>query len=302
VDKEHDLVADLPTLTAMDARDALRVPGYVAEELVGFGTSGEVWRGRSLLTDTAVALKLLAVDDIGDGSRLRRQAARLSAVDHPHLLRIREVVVAARSSVLVLDYAAGGSLAVLLRRRGRLRPGEVVTVLAPVAAALAHVHGAGLSHGAVTPPNILFTVDGRPMLADLGIAELVGARPDPETAPGCLDPAVAAGAPPGPASDVFMLAAVAVHALTGTLARPGADPGRARGVDGDARLAGLDATMPAALVRVLRRALSPVLDERGTAAELALDLRHACQPEPVRLVGDTSTGHPARAAAGTTTA
>ena len=49
----------------------------------------------------------------------------------------------ATAAVLVLDLADGGSLADLLAVRGRLTPGEVITALAPVAAALAYLHGAG---------------------------------------------------------------------------------------------------------------------------------------------------------------
>jgi hypothetical protein len=43
----------------------------------------------------------------------------------------------------VLDHARGGSLAALLSRRGRLTPGEVVTIAAPLAQALAAAHAAG---------------------------------------------------------------------------------------------------------------------------------------------------------------
>jgi hypothetical protein len=40
---------------------------------------------------------------------------------------------------------------------------------------------------------------------------------------------------------------------------------------------------PEELVRVVRRGLSPEPHQRGSAASFALDLRHACRPEPVRL-------------------
>jgi hypothetical protein len=274
----------------MDARDAWRVPGYVAEELVGFGAAGEVWRGRSLRTGATVALKRLALGDIGDGSRLRRQVALLGTVEHPHLLGVRAVVVAAGAGVLVLEYAAGGSLAVLLRRRGRLRPGEVVSVLAPVAAALACAHAAGLSHGAVTPPNVLFTVDGRPVLADLGVAALAVARPGRESAfPG---PAASQGSPPGPADDVLRLAVMAGYALTGRPSEPDS-AGGAPGTAVRAQLAGLDPAVPPGLVRALCRALSVSPADRGTAADLALGLRASCQPEPVRLADTGPTRQPA---------
>lgn len=286
----------------MDEHTTWTIPGYVAEELIGFGASGEVWRGRSVDSGDAVALKRLREPAAGGGlrepaaggaARLRREAALLAALDHPHLLGVRAVVEADGTAVLVLDYAAGGSLAMLLRARGRLSPGEVVTVLAPVAAAVAHAHGEGLVHGDVTPANVLFRADGRPLLADLGVARLVGERHDPQSTPEYVDPAVAAGAAPGPASDVFMLAAVALHALTGAPPWSAGSPEEALAQAAAGRLPDLRtlvAAAPEQLVGPLCRALAPRPEDRGTAAELALDLRHGCRPEPVLPVGSGIAG------------
>ena len=116
---------------------------------------------------------------------------------------------------LVLELLAGGSLAGLLARRGRLRPGEVVTAIAPVAAALAHAHGNGVVHGDLSPGNIVFTAEGRPVLTDLGVARVLGEAAAAEVTPPYVDPTVARGGAPGPASDVFGVAAAAFHALTG---------------------------------------------------------------------------------------
>lgn len=263
-----------------------RIPGYAADELIGFGAAGEVWRGRDLVSGEVVALKRLRVPDDDGHARLRREAALLAALDHPHLLRLRDAVRTDDRWVLVLDYAAGASLASLLLDRGRLRPGEVVTALSPLAAALAYAHGEGLVHGDVTPANVLFTGDGRPLLADLGIARVVCDDDPARATPEYADPAVAAGAAPGPATDVFAVAAIAFHALTGEPPWPGESPEEslylaASGDVPDVSARAPDA--PAALLRVVQRALSAEPAHRGSAAELALELRHACTPEPVEL-------------------
>jgi eukaryotic-like serine/threonine-protein kinase len=276
----------------MDERATWVVPGYVAEELIGFGATGEVWRGRATDTAETVALKRLRAGATDHARRrLEREAALLATIDHPHLLRVRELVSTGEETVLVLDHAAGGSLATLLRRRGRLRPGEVVTVLAPVAAALAYAHDQGLVHGDVSAANVLFTAEGRPMLADLGVARALGERDEPSCTPDYLDPAVAAGAVPGPASDVFMVAAVAVHALTGAPPWRADSPQQATALAAAGRvpeLSGLLPDGPESLTRAVQRALSASPAERGTATDLALDMGHACRPEPVRLCGPSS--------------
>ena len=45
-------------------------------------------------------------------------------------------------------------------------------MLGPVAEALAAVHGRGLVHGSVTPDNVLFTHDGRPLLSDTALNQI----------------------------------------------------------------------------------------------------------------------------------
>jgi hypothetical protein len=263
-----------------------RIPGYEADELIGFGASGEVWRGRDTVSGEAVALKRLHVPDAERNARLGREASLLAALDHPHLLRLREAVRTGESWVLVVDLAAGGSLAALLRDRDRLRPGEVVTALAPLAAALAYAHSQGLVHGDVTPANVLFTAEGRPLLADLGVARVVCDEDPVHVTPEYADPAVAAGAVPGPASDVFAVAAVGFHALTGRPPWLGSSAPETLFVAAAGELPDLRELAPDApdlLLRVLGRALSAEPASRGSAAELALDLRHACTPEAVEL-------------------
>ncbi len=273
------------------------VPGYLLDRMLGRGGSGEVWRARPRGGGTPVAVKVLAA---GDAERQAREAALLGALDHPHLVRLHEVVHQPRRGgpprvALVLDLLEGGSLAALLARRGRLRPGEVVTALAPVAAALARAHEEGVVHGDLSPGNVVFTAEGRPVLTDLGVARVLGEEAAGEVTPAYVDPAVARGGAPGPASDVFGVAAAAFHALTGVAPWNAATPADTLAVAAAGELpdlAELAPDAPPALLEVVARGLSADPHARGSAAAFALDLRHACRPEPVRLSrgGDDDAG------------
>lgn len=212
--------------------------GYELGELLGFGTCGEVWSGREVATGEPVAVKRLR-DDLDAGAVVGR-LHRL-VVDSQHVVPVRAVLSGPGGVALVTALAAGGSLATLLRLRGRLSAGEAVTVVLPLAQTLAELHAKGIVHGAVSPSNILFTANGRPMLADLGLAELLGAAGPPGSAaasraPGTDGAPGAAGAPgteavsgaagaaravgppaglAGPAEDVRALAQVCVRSLRG---------------------------------------------------------------------------------------
>ncbi|TQN43525.1 serine/threonine protein kinase [Blastococcus colisei] len=267
------------------------VPGYTLETLLGRGGSGEVWRAAPRRGGEPVAVKVLVA---GDPERQAREAALLGGLDHPHLVRLIEVVHqpqrgGATRVALVLELLAGGSLAALLARRGRLRPGEVVTAIAPVAAALAHAHGNGVVHGDLSPGNIVFTAEGRPVLTDLGVGRVLGEAAAAEVTPPYVDPTVARGGAPGPASDVFGIAAAAFHALTGIAPWNAATPADTLAVAAVGLLPDLAELAPDAppeLVAVINRGLADDPHDRGSAAAFALDLRHACRPEPVRLPVD----------------
>src|SRR4051794_35870031 len=175
------------------------LPGYDVQGLIGYGATGEVWRARELATGEVVALKRLRPDAPESALvALRREASVLRSLETPYVVRLRAVLGEGAATVLVLDLAVGGSLATLLSRRGSLDPAEVVTVAAPLAQALATAHACGLVHGDVTPSNILFTAEGMPLLADLGLARLAGETlGSVDGTAGDVDPPVPGGGAPG---------------------------------------------------------------------------------------------------------
>ncbi len=253
------------------------VPGFAVERQLGTGGDGSVWVAREEATGRQVALKLLHLQDPAARERARREAALMTMIDHPHVLPVLGIADTPVALILVLALADGGSLAELLTVRGTLPPGEVVTVCAPVAQALAELHSRGLVHGDVTPANVLFTADGRPMISDLGVARLAGEiLSDVGGAAGFAAPEVQAGYQPQPGSDVYGLAVVAIRALTGYLPTQGLMiPG-----------------IPPATQAALAQAMHPDPTRRPDAMSLSNALFALADPEPVMLVSDTGTIRP----------
>ena len=250
------------------------VEGLTTGRLLGTGSSGEVWAAVEVGTGRAVALKVLHGQGRGEVSR--RESALQRRLDHPHLLALlRTTRTTDGRTALVTELAAGGSLAALVRARGGLDPGEVVTVLTPLAGALADLHDRGVVHGDVSAGNVLFLADGRPVLADLGTAGLLGVDPATHATPGYADPAVARGAGLAPASDVHALGALAWFALTASVAEPaGQRP----------PLIPVAPGTPPALASLVERCLDPEPRRRPGAAEVAVQAFRAADAVPVRLV------------------
>jgi hypothetical protein len=268
---------------------APHVPGYDVGRLLGRGGSATVWLVTEQSTGREFALKCFDADraapeDSEAEGVMRREVRILSALAHSHLLRVHAVVrlpvhnSGGSGLGLALDYAPGGSLATVVGSRGRLGPGETVTVLTPIAQALAYLHGQGFTHGDVAPGNVLFTADGKPLLADLGVARMVAdaAPVAEEGTAGFQDPAPSDAVRAGlqPERDVYSLAALGWYCLTGQAPEPGVHR---------PPLSLLVPEAPAPLVAALEAGLSGERRERPPAAEFAAMVYRSARAEPVDL-------------------
>jgi hypothetical protein len=279
------------------------VPGYELGELLARGGTSEVWAGVALDGGRRVAVKVVHAD-LGSLEAASREAAVSARAASAHVVAVEACVPLADGRVaVVMPHLLGGAVDALVRHRGHLSPGEVVTVLAPVASALGRLHDLGVVHGDVSPGNVLLDLDGRPVLGDLGLGHVVGdVSPGVWGTDGYLAPEVLLGADPSPASDVYALGAVGWLCMSGTVpGPPGLRPELAQ-----VSLAG-EGSEP--VVAALAAAVSAEPGERPGAHELAWLLFGAAEPEPLRLVaGDdevsavtyrlrAAAGHPPSAAA-----
>lgn len=146
---------------------------YTLLERVGKGESGDVFRARDG-KGTIVALKVLNERSGSAKRRLVRfyQEARLSMqVDHPNVVKALEVGKSDGRHFIAMDYIEGENLARHVMRSGVLRQKDALRLAIDVAGALAALHDAGIIHRDVNPNNILVAVDGRAVLADLGLSK-----------------------------------------------------------------------------------------------------------------------------------
>ncbi|WP_457949548.1 serine/threonine-protein kinase [Pseudarthrobacter sp. alpha12b] len=272
----------------MDDAQAPEVPGYDVGRLLGRGGSADVWLATEQGTGREYALKCFRTaggrmrrSPTITGEDVRREIRILSALDHPHLVRAHDAVRGTEpgsGTALTMDYAAGGSLAQLVSARGRLTVGETVTVLTPIAQALAYLHGKGFTHSDVSPGNVLFTGQGKPMLSDLGVARMLGDPGSAATAGtgGFIDPAPVDAVRAGlqPERDVYSVAALGWFCLTGEA--PGRTADRPP-------LSLLVPGVPKDLAAALEAGLNDERRLRPDALALATAVYRSAEPQPVDL-------------------
>ncbi|CAN5376333.1 hypothetical protein BH11ACT5_BH11ACT5_28300 [soil metagenome] len=148
--------------------------GYRLLRTVGVGSRAEVLLAHPLRPEAELEPAVIKVygPAVSDESIVAEVEA-LSRATGEHVVRVLDVTSTPDGApALILSRHAAGSLARLLGDRGQLEAGEVITILAPLANALARMHSAGVAHGGIGPGAILFDASGSPALACFGQAAL----------------------------------------------------------------------------------------------------------------------------------
>ncbi|MEM1184792.1 MAG: bifunctional serine/threonine-protein kinase/formylglycine-generating enzyme family protein [Planctomycetota bacterium] len=264
----------------------------------GRGGMSTVFIARDTVLDREVALKVLGADrslsDIARG-RFLNEARAAAQLNHPNIVRVFRYGESERHGFIAMEYVPGGTLSDWVAQQDRAtNEGRVAIarVVAMIGDALEHAHLTGIIHRDVKPANVLMSADGRPLLADFGIARVL----DAEAADGTL---AGAGTPSYMSpeqiaaerdaidhrSDVFSLGVVLYEALCGELPFSG-------GTSDEIKQAIVTRDPPSArtVLRSLPRDLDTICtkalekrpaDRYPTAGHLAADLRAWCVGEPI---------------------
>jgi serine/threonine protein kinase/dipeptidyl aminopeptidase/acylaminoacyl peptidase len=280
----------------MDSMTGRLVGHYRILELLGRGGMGEIYLAEDTKLDRKVAIKLLPAQWTEDGGRLlrfQREARAASALNHPNILTIYEIVEeAGASAFIVTEFIEGQTLR--QRMRASMKLEEIFDVGLQIASALSAAHEAGIIHRDIKPENIMLRRDGYVKVLDFGLAKLIE-QPEERsledartllsnTHPGIvmgtvqyMSPEQARGLAVDARTDIWSLGCVLYEMVT---ARPPFEGGTMTDVLAailEREPLPMSAAMrdvPAQLEWIIRKALRKDRDERfQTARELLGDLR-----------------------------
>jgi predicted ATPase len=270
-----------------------RLGSYEILSFIGAGGMGEVYRARDTRLLRDVALKTLPAQSTNDSSiqrRFEQEACSASALNHPNIVTIHDIGRAEAVSYIAMEVVDGRTLRDMLAD-GPLAIDKLIDLAAQVADGLAAAHDKRIVHRDLKPENIMVTGAGIAKILDFGLAktETPLVAVDAATVPGGLtqhgavlgtvgymSPEQASGQQIDFRSDQFAFAAMLYEMAT---ARP---PFGRRTVaetmtavirEEPAPVATLNPAVPAALAKIIRRALAKQPAERyGSTRDLARDL------------------------------
>lgn len=249
---------------------------WVVERKAGSGGMGSVYRCHNQrATRILAAIKVLETGLRREGSdaeaRFIREAEILFALDHPNIVKVRNVRIDHDPPYIEMEFVQGQSLEALLRY-GAMEPAQAMDLMGQLAGALRYLHAQGIRHRDVKPANVLVQGNGVAKLVDFGLAiETQGTRltqagmtfgtvsyaPPEWIKPDSLDPVL---------WDIYALGVMYWEMLTGQVAFPVSGKGSAR--------------QQAMAVIVAKQAHDPLDPGEGFTSELRALIRSMTEPEP----------------------
>lgn len=149
---------------------------YQLGRLLGRGSFAKVYQARSMVDDTAVAVKIIdkskTVDAAMEPRIIREVMAMRRLEDHPNILKIHEVMATKTKIHLVVELATGGELFSKICRRGKLPEPSARRYFQQLVSALRFCHQNGVAHRDIKPQNLLLDKDGNLKVSDFGLSAL----------------------------------------------------------------------------------------------------------------------------------
>jgi len=269
---------------------------YEITSFIGRGGMGEVYLAEDKRLRRKVALKLLPSSVTKDISRLHRfeqEARAASALNHPNIIAIYEVIETNGTLIMATELVEGETLRQRLNS-GALSLNEVLNIAIQIAGALSAAHKAGIIHRDIKPENIMIRPDGYVKVLDFGLAKLTEpSSPQLFTEAstqkvrtgsgvvigtiGYMSPEQARGQSVDARSDIFNLGAVIYEMVTGQKPFPGETPSDTLAAilkSEPPALSQVDPQTPAELERIVTKALRKDREERyQVVKDLLLDLK-----------------------------
>ncbi|XP_023822220.1 serine/threonine-protein kinase SIK2 [Salvelinus sp. IW2-2015] len=177
-------------------RGPVRVGFYDIERTLGKGNFAVVKLARHRITKTEVAIKIIDKSqlDAVNLEKIYREVQIMKMLDHPHIIKLYQVMETKNMLYLVTEYAKNGEIFDYLAKHGRLSELEARRKFWQILSAVEYCHNRNIVHRDLKAENLLLDVHMNIKIADFGFGNFF--QPGEPLATWC-------GSPPYAAPEVF---------------------------------------------------------------------------------------------------
>ena len=208
----------------MDRFIGLKLDGrYEITDLIGVGGMANVYRGRDIMENRVVAVKILKNEYSENEEfvrRFRNESKAIAVLSHPNIVKIYDVGYENSMQYIVMEYIDGITLKEYIEQQGMLKWRDCVHFTIQILRALQLAHDRGIVHRDIKPQNVMLLSDGSIKVMDFGIARFsreVESTSNEKTMGSVhyVSPEQAAGARTDERSDIYSVGVMMYEMLTG---------------------------------------------------------------------------------------
>ena len=203
---------------------------YRVVSKIGDGGMGQVYLAEHVRMKRRCAVKIMRPQLMSDPVavvRFNREAENASQISHPNVCAVYDFGETPSGLIyLAMEFIDGASLAKILEQESFLSPIRAADVISQTADALSAAHGLGILHRDLKPDNIMLATSragtDHVKIVDFGIARVMAKESQQLTSTGIavgtpeyMSPEQFAGDQLDARTDIYSLALVGYHALTG---------------------------------------------------------------------------------------
>ncbi|XP_042541781.1 sperm motility kinase 2B-like [Dipodomys spectabilis] len=141
---------------------------YHVQQTIGYGTFGQVKKAYHCLTDSEVAVKILGKEEYP--MLVDNEVEIVKALNHPHMIRVYQVIQGEEYVYLVMEMATKGNLQMWIEESGHLFEAEARRFLKQIVSAVQYFHVNQIAHLDLKPDNILLDGNGNAKVSDFGLS------------------------------------------------------------------------------------------------------------------------------------
>ena len=197
---------------------------YMLIRNLGSGAASKIKLAIHNETKQPVAIKIIKKDSFKERPELQvkvqREIALMRLFDHPHVLKLLDILESPRHLYIGLEYASEGELFQYVVSKGKLGEEEAMHFFRQIIYGMEYLHSLGICHRDMKPENILLDSKQNIKIADFGFARF-SKQNVAETS--CGSPhyvapeVIGGGLYDGRAADVWSCGVILYAMLTGTL-------------------------------------------------------------------------------------
>uniref|UniRef100_A0A8W7PT92 non-specific serine/threonine protein kinase n=1 Tax=Anopheles coluzzii TaxID=1518534 RepID=A0A8W7PT92_ANOCL len=153
-------------------KDPIRVGFYEIEKTIGKGNFAVVKLARHRITKNEVAIKIIDKSQLDPGNlqKVYREVEIMKRLDHPHVIKLYQVMETQSMIYIVSEYASQGEIFDYIAKYGRLNERAARNKFWQILSAVEYCHNKGIVHRDLKAENLLLDSKMDIKIADFGFS------------------------------------------------------------------------------------------------------------------------------------